>query len=106
MIRACTSLFFSCKPEEDLTVEHTRWSFRHGTIVNARTYDDALDALQKTSTKNYWASETLEGKWDVQFDKHLYVEEIEASSTLDAVRRARFYVDNDAMRPVLLKSSA
>jgi len=72
------------------------WSFPHGTLVSAQSYEDALDALRqyKLSKNNARAYQTEQGRWNVQFDNSIYIM-IDAHDQTEAIRRAswQFYMD-------------
>jgi len=72
------------------------WSFPHGTLVSAQSYEDALDALHqyKLSKNNAQAYQTEQGRWTVQFDNSIYLT-VEAEDQTEAIRRAswKFYMD-------------
>ena len=76
--------------------------FQNGTVVIARTYDAAVEALRTAREKDPWASETSNGVWTVKFGQDVCVEKVMASSVVGAVRRAHSHVDRDAESPILV----
>lgn len=108
MWRVCS---FLCSTPEIPKVEFynchrlPRWEFRNGTVVNAQSYDAAVSALKEAYRKNYWAMETIEGQWDVQFEEDVTVEEIHAPDRDEAVRLARMFLDADARHQHLLEKT-
>jgi len=76
--------------------------FRNGTIVIARTYDAAIEALRTTHEQDPWANETSNGVWTVKFGQDLYIEKVMAQSVIGAIRNAQTRVDRDTESPVLL----
>ena len=108
MNRICSFLFCPLLPEPvvpEPIQRSPRWIFRNGTVVNARSYDAALKSLSRAYTKNFWASETIPGQWDVQFEEDISVEGVLALNAYDAVRHARFYLEADTESPKLIYSS-
>jgi hypothetical protein len=77
------------------------WSFPHGTLVSAQSYEDAMDALHryKLSRNNARAHQTEQGRWTVQFDNSIYIM-VEAHDQAEAIRRAswQFYMDKREAR--------
>jgi hypothetical protein len=97
-------IFYRCRPGLDENPQRLpRWEFRNGTVVNAQSYDAAVSIMENVSTKNYWAMETIQGTWDVQFQENICVENIYTTDRHDAVQKARFYLKTDAEMQVLLK---
>lgn len=76
--------------------------FRNGTIVIARTYDAAIEALRTTHEQDPWANETSNGVWTVKFGQDMFIEKVMAQSVIGAVRNAQSLVDRDAESPVLV----
>jgi len=72
------------------------WSFPHGTLVSAQSYEDALDTLHryKLCRNNTRAYQTEQGRWTVQFDDSIYLT-VEAEGQDEAIRSAswQFYMD-------------
>ena len=85
------AIWFGCA--QSSTID---WSFPHGTLVSAQSYEDALDALHqyKLSRNNARAYQTEQGLWTVQFDNSIYIT-IKARDQAEAVRLAswQFYMD-------------
>lgn len=71
------------------------WKFSNGTTVLSGSFVKAVDELEKINSKNFWASETNEGKWDVQLSDNVIVYDISAKSVMEAVRIARWKVHLD-----------
>lgn len=71
------------------------WKFTNGTSVAADTFEDALEELGTIKTSQFWASETCEGKWDVQLSDNVIVYDVAATSVMEAVRYARWKVHLD-----------
>ena len=71
------------------------WTFHNGTCVSAETFEDALEKLSKISPKQFWASETHEGNWDVQLSDSVVHYEIKADTVMEAVKNARWYTHLD-----------
>ena len=78
------------------------FQFRNGTIVIARTYDAAIEALGSIREKDPWASETSNGVWTVKFGHDVSIENIKAPSVIGAIRAAQSLVDADFESPVLV----
>ena len=76
--------------------------FRNGTIVIARTYDAALEALLTTHEQDPWANETSNGVWTVKFGQDLFIQNVVAQSVIGAIRVAQSLVDRDAESPILV----
>ena len=93
----CRLLFWPWVPPQP----HT-WVFRYGTVVDARSYDAALECLAREYTRYFWASETVPGQWNVQFADDVWVEDVLALDALDAVESARRYITEDASSPTLI----
>lgn len=66
------------------------WKFSNGSQVFAETYNGALKELEKVNSKNFWASETQDGLWDVQLSDAVLLTDISAKTVLEAVRIARW----------------
>lgn len=107
MNRLCSLLFWPpVAPKQAEPIQRSpRWMFRNGTVVNAHTYDAAVSTLSKAYTKDFWASETIPGLWDVQFEEDICVEDVRALNVFEAVRHARFYLEADSGSPTLIYSS-
>jgi hypothetical protein len=89
-------------PEPDAPQSFPTWRFVNGTVVNAASKAAAFDFISDVSTRNYYATETEAGVWDVQFDEYVTVEHVEATSVMDAVRNARWYLQLDGTDKRLL----
>lgn len=85
------SMWFGCAQTSVID-----WSFPHGTLVSAQSYEDALDALHryKLSRNDARAHQTERGQWSVQFDNSIYIT-VEARDQSEAIQRAswQFYMD-------------
>lgn len=86
-------------PEPDHVQTHPRWVFQHGSVVYACSYTSAIRKLEHVQTERYWASETCDGVWDVQFDTDVFVENVRGFSVDEVVDLARYYVVCDAYDP-------
>ncbi len=87
---ACCGLRRSEKPKK-LNV----WKFSNGTTVYADTFEDAMKEMKSVNPKNFWASETIEGVWDVQLSDAVVFYSLQAKTVLEAVKSARWklYLD-------------
>jgi hypothetical protein len=90
------SMWFGCT--QSVTVD---WSFPHGTLVSAESYEDALCALHryKLSRNAARAYQIEQDRWTVQFDENIFLS-VEARDHAEAVRRAswQFYMDKRETR--------
>ena len=66
------------------------WKFSNGCTVLSDTFTGAVKELERVDSKNFWASETYDGIWDVQLTTFVIVQNIDAKSVLEAVRIARW----------------
>lgn len=66
------------------------WKFSNGCNVLSETFCGAVKELERVNSKDFWASETTEGMWDVQLTDSIVVQNIEAKTVLEAVRIARW----------------
>lgn len=82
------------KPTEE--VEQVIWKFHHGSDVLASSFNKAVTKLENTSITKFWASETCEKRWDVQFNENVIVHDIEAESVIEAVKKAKWITHLDA----------
>lgn len=82
--------------------KNKEWKFSNGTIVIADTFEEAVDQLEKISSKMFWASETNDGSWDVQLLETVIVPQINANTVMEAVRIARWkaHIDKSFKRIV------
>ena len=71
------------------------WRFSHGSTVMSDSFIGAVNELERVNSKNFWASETHDGIWDVQLTDSVLVSDIHAKSVLEAVRIARWKVHLD-----------
>lgn len=74
------------KQNKNLTI----WKFSNGSKVYSQTFEEAMKELEKVDSKNFWASETQEGVWDVQLTDSVIITDITAKTVLEAVRIARW----------------
>lgn len=98
-------LFSYCTPiipEPDHPQTFPRWVFQNGTAVNAHSLMSAIKKLEIVQTKRYWAMETEPRIWDIQFDEDVTVERIIAYDAVEAVEKARFYIREDAVNPMVV----
>jgi hypothetical protein len=84
-----------CGPRKK-EVKNLQWGFKHGSSVSAPTFEEALEKLEEVSSKDFWASETHTGYWDVQLSNNVVHYNIHASSVIEAVKKARWntHLDN------------
>lgn len=61
----------------------------------ADTFEAAVRELENVNSRDFWASETSDGKWDVQLSPSVVVYDITAKTVMEAVRTARWkaYLD-------------
>lgn len=71
------------------------WKFASGTSVVAGSFLMAIVELEKVNSRDFWASETQDGQWDVQLSDSVIVPNIKASTVTEAVRTARWKVHLD-----------
>lgn len=83
------------RSKEKTTTSSVVWKFTHGSIVNADTFESAIVELGKLKSSEFWASETQDGKWDVQLSANVVVYDVSAPSVMEAVRIARWKVHLD-----------
>ena len=71
------------------------WKFSNGTTVISDSFVNAVYELEKVNSREFWASETNDGTWDVQLSESVIVQSIKADSVMEAVRIARWksYLD-------------
>lgn len=71
------------------------WKFSYGSTVFSESFVGAVNELDRINPKEFWASETEDGKWDVQLSDTVVVPDIKATSVMEAVRIARWrtYLD-------------
>lgn len=71
------------------------WKFSNGTTVISDSFVAAVHELERVNSKDFWASETNDGIWDVQLSEAVVIHDIKANSVLEAVRIARWksYLD-------------
>lgn len=85
-----------CWQREKIVKQNFYWKFKHGTCVSAPSLDDAIKSMENASRKNFWASETHDGHWDVQLSDNIVHYDIEAVSVLEAVKKARWNTHLDS----------
>ena len=100
MSRLCTTWW--CTPRLAQKSHGCYFHFRNGTIVMARTYDDAIETLRAVHERDPWATETSNGIWTVKFGQDLFIEKVEAQSVIGAIRVAQSRIDRDTESPILL----
>lgn len=84
------------KPEKFSSSKLT-WNFSEGTTVYAESFDEAVNLMKATvGMSNFWASEILEGMWDVQLGQHVIVHNVAAETVTEAVKRARWVLHLDS----------
>lgn len=79
-----------CWQREKIAKRNHYWTFKHGTCVSAPTFEEAVTYMNKISKRDFWASETSDGYWDVQLSDNVVHYDIKASSVLSAVDKARW----------------
>lgn len=63
----------------------------------ADTYTEALNVMKATiGSSNFWASETIEGMWDVQLGEQVIVHNVAAETVTEAVKKARWTLHLDS----------
>ena len=100
MSRLCNTWW--CAPRLVQKSNGGYFHFRNGTIVIARTYDAAIEALLTTHEQDPWANETSNGVWTVKFGQDLFIEKVVAQSVIGAIRTAQSLIDRDAESPILV----
>lgn len=87
-------------PEPPTRDEFDQYVFRNGTNVWAETWDEAVERIMTIDTKNFWASETEPGVWEVQFEATdeplVVVKPVKAETGAEAARHARWFIMRDA----------
>lgn len=84
------------KPEKEKSSLFA-WKFSNGTTVHADTFDEAVNCMKSISnSKQFWASETIQGMWDVQLSDKVIVYEVLAESVTEAVKIARWKMHLDS----------
>lgn len=81
---------------EEYTPRGFIWNFINGTQVISETLEGACYELTRVKSRQFWASETRDGFWDVQLTNSVVVPNIEATSVTEAVRIAQWkaYLDS------------
>ena len=71
------------------------WNFSFGTTVVSDSFVNAIFELERVNSRDFWASETNDGSWDVQLTESVMCSGIKAHSVTEAVRIARWkaYLD-------------
>jgi hypothetical protein len=88
------------KPDPDHPQSFPEWQFSNGTIVHAHSFDSAIQFLRSTKWGGkFWATETENGHWDVQFDEFVSVCNIKAKNMSEASQKARQNIMLDASTP-------
>jgi hypothetical protein len=73
------------------------WKFSNGTTVYADTFDEAVNCMKSLVGSNkFWASETIQGTWDVQLSDKVIVHDVLAETVTEAVKNARWKMHLDA----------
>jgi hypothetical protein len=73
------------------------WKFSNGTTVYADSFDEAVNSMKSIiDSKQFWASETTRGAWDVQLSEKVIVYDVCAESVTDAVKIARWKMHLDS----------
>lgn len=83
------------KPEK--VTRRRLWKFSNGTSVYADTFDEAVNCMKSLSgSRQFWASETTYGQWDVQLSDSVIVYDVSAETVMEAVKKARWKVYLDS----------
>lgn len=85
-----------CGPRKRRPENLTTWNFSNGTTVYAEDFDMAMNEMKNVGSRNFWASETTSGLWDVQLSDSVVLFNIQAKSVLEAVKTARWKVHLDS----------
>jgi hypothetical protein len=64
--------------------------------VYADTFEDAIYEMKNTGSRNFWASEIIEGTWDVQLSEAVVFYSLPANTVLEAVNTARWKLHLDS----------
>lgn len=86
-----------CGPRKEKVKSNTnvQWVFKHGSNVAAMSVEEAIEKMDKLSNKDFWASETQPGYWDVQLSDSIVLYNVSSDNVIDAVKKARWYVHLD-----------
>ncbi len=94
-----------CKPLP-VVEELEQFIFKNGTTVWASGWDGAIEKLTNINTRDFWATETEPGIWEVQFepsdDPHVIVTVRGVESGSGAARHARWFLERDAHEQELI----
>lgn len=83
------------KPEKEKSCLFS-WKFSNGTTVYADNFEDAVNCMKSIINSNkFWASETIQGMWDVQLSDKVIVYEVSAETVTEAVKIARWKMHLD-----------
>lgn len=83
-----------CRPEPPTH----KFIFKNGSTVLAKDFEDALDRLMHSETRDFWASETEPGIYEVQFEARqdpFVVVHVRANNGIEAARNARWIITQD-----------
>jgi hypothetical protein len=73
------------------------WKFSNGTTVYADSFDEAVNCMKSiVGSKQFWASEIVQGTWDVQLSDNVIVYEVLAECVTEAVKIARWKMHLDS----------
>lgn len=61
----------------------------------ADSFVTAVSEMEKVNSKEFWASETNDGVWDVQLSRSVIVHSIKAETVTEAVRIAKWKLHLD-----------
>lgn len=86
----CGLLFNNTRKKFEKQGKGLVWKFSNGSMVLSESYMGAISQLEKVNSRDFWASETNDGTWDVQLTDHVVVSGIQAKTVIEAVRIARW----------------
>ena len=95
------STCFGCglrkKPHSSSKKTLFSWKFSNGTTVYSDTFDEAINCMKSiVGSSKFWASETTQGWWDVQFSENVIVYDVHADTVTEAVKAARWKLHLDS----------
>lgn len=66
----------------------TRWIFMNGTVIEAKTYEEAMEKMNAFDPSKYWAMEEDPGQWTVLFEGGIEVPVSNVTTHREAARVA------------------
>jgi hypothetical protein len=86
---------FCCDTVRTRRKPKNEWIFSNGSHVIAESIDEAIEIIRDVSSNSFWASETEEGKWDVQLKPTVTHYNVPAQTVTQAVNYAvwKSYLD-------------